>query len=70
MRLGKRERAALRIREHEQRAKLFRSIRVGEVEGHYHSVWDNPMPRATGGVNHTGWSKHHKPGKVKTTYIV
>lgn len=69
MRLGKKERAALKLKEHAQRAQRARAAKV-EDTGHIRSVWDNPMPRGTSGYNHTGWSKHHKPGKVKTTYIV
>lgn len=66
MRLGKKERAALKLKEHERRAAQARAMSV--TDGHIRSVWDNPMPRGNGRFNHTGWSKHHKPGKVRVIY--
>lgn len=67
MRLGKKERAALKLKEHERRAAQARAMSVTDT-GHIRSVWDNPMPRGNGRFNHTGWSKHHKPGKVRVIY--
>jgi hypothetical protein len=64
MRLGKRERAALKLSEHVKRAAQARNLRVPE-RLHYRSAWDNPFPRGKGWA--CGWGNSHNlpPSKVR-----